>query len=104
MQSAEILWEKLKSRREAILHSLEEGEGLEMEYVSPAGNVILIRDVGYYTDTDDLMFLVGNDADSDEECQIIVPPHSVQIVFRVTKAKAERPEIGFHTNKLPREE
>jgi hypothetical protein len=65
--------------------------------------VILIRDVGHYTDTDDLIFLVGEDADSGEECQVIVPPHAVQIVFRVTK-KAERPEIGFRKDGLPKEE
>ena len=65
--------------------------------------MILIRDVGHYTDTDDLIFLVGEDAASGEECQVIVPPHSVEIVLRVTR-KAERPEIGFHKDRLPKEE
>jgi hypothetical protein len=103
MVGAELLWEKLKARREAILRELGEGEGLEAEYVSPSGIVILIRDIGHYSDNDDLVFLVGNDADTGEVCQIIAPPHAVQIVFRMTQ-RAERPEIGFHKDSLPREE
>ncbi len=103
MVGAELLWEKLKARREAIMRELGEGEGLKAEYVSPAGIVILIRDIGHYSDNDDLVFLVGNDADTDEECQIIAPSHAVQIVFRVTQT-AKSPEIGFHKDSLPRED
>jgi hypothetical protein len=98
----EVLWAKLKARREAILRELGEGQGLEVEYVSPKGAVILIREIGYYSDNDDLVFLVGTDADTDEECQIVAPPYAVQIVFRVTE-KGERREIGFHKDKLPGE-
>jgi hypothetical protein len=101
--SAELLWEKLKARRDGIRHALEDGQGLAAEYLSPTGNVILIRDVGYYTDTDDLIFLVGDDASSGEECQVIALPHAVQIVFRITQ-EAQRPEIGFHKNRLPKED
>ncbi len=102
MVGAELLWEKLKARREAILRELGEGEELEAEYVSPSGIVIRIRDIGHYSDNDDLMFLVGNDVDTDEECQIIAPSHAVQIVFRVTQT-ARHPDIGFHKDRLPRE-
>jgi hypothetical protein len=37
MLSAGTLWEKVKLRREAILQALEDDEGLEAEYLSPAG-------------------------------------------------------------------
>ena len=93
MVSAELLWEKLKARRDEIRQALEDGQGLAAEYLSPAGNVILIRDVGYYTDTDDLIFLVGDDASSGEECQVIALPHAVQIVFRITQ-EVESPRVG----------
>jgi hypothetical protein len=110
MVSAELLWKKLKGRQEAILQELGDGEELEAEYVSPKGSLILIRDVGYYSDNDDLIFLLGNDAASKEECQIIAQPHMLEIVFRVAK-RAERPaerpvplfRIGFHKDSLPRE-
>ena len=59
MVSAELLWEKLKARRDGIRHALADGQGLAAEYLSPTGNVILICDVGYYTDTGDLIFPGG---------------------------------------------
>ncbi len=95
MVSAEVLWEKLKMRQDAISRDLGEDESLQAEYLAPTGQVLLIRDVGYYSGIDDLIFLVGEDVDSGEECQIIAPPHAVQIVFRVAKSASKHQKIGF---------
>ena len=95
MVSAEVLWEKLKTRQDAISRDLGEDEGLQAEYLAPTGQMLFIRDVGYYSDIDDLIFLVGEDAYSGEECQTIAPPHAVQIVFRVSKSASKHRKIGF---------
>jgi hypothetical protein len=65
--------------------------------------VILIRDVGHYSDSDDLVFIVGEHANTREECQVIAQAYMVQVVFRVTQ-NASRPEIGFHRDRLPKED
>ena len=95
MVSAEVLWEKLKMRQDTISRDLGEDESLQAEYLSPTGQLLLIRDVGYYSDIDDLIFLVGEDPDSGEECQTIAPPHAVQIIFRVAKSASKYRKVGF---------
>jgi hypothetical protein len=97
---AQDLRTKLKQREAAILEDLDDNEDLIVEYHSPAGAVIRIRDIAYYQDSDDALVLAGWDLRTGQECQIIAPPLTVHLVFRVIKIKEgeatpERRQIGF---------
>ena len=48
MISAQDLRDKLKKREAAILDDLDDNEVLFVEYHSPAGAVVRIRDIAYY--------------------------------------------------------
>ncbi len=101
--TAEDMYRKIKVRESAILNDLNENEELVVEYLTPTGRVIRIRDVGYYRDTPDLLFLVGNDVSGDE-CQVIAPVQSVQTVFSIITVKDRQPErrrIGFRIEDDP---
>jgi hypothetical protein len=107
MVSGPLLWKKLKARQEALMRDLQDDEGLIAEYVSPAGRVILIREVGYYSDTDALILLVGDDEDTKDECQIIAQPHAVEIVYKVVKKELRKQPIKpirFVVERPPEEE
>ena len=100
MISAEDLRDRLKKREAAILADLDDNEALFVEYHSPAGAVVRIRDIGYYLDSDNALVLAGWDLHTGHECQIIASPLTVQLVFRVVKieedeAILERRPIGF---------
>jgi hypothetical protein len=97
---AEDLRTKLKQREAAILEALDDNEDLIVEYHSPAGAVIRIRAIAYYQDSDDALVLAGWDLHTGHECQIIAPPLTVHLVFRVIKIKEgeaapERGPIGY---------
>jgi hypothetical protein len=95
--SGEDLYRMIKVRESAILDDLDDNEELIAEYLTPTGRIIRIRDVGYYRNIPDLLFLVGNDVSGDE-CQVIAPVQSVQMVFSIITVKDRPPErrpIGF---------
>jgi hypothetical protein len=100
MISAQDLRDKLKKRESAILNDLDENEALFLEYHSPAGAIVQIRDIGYYRDADDALVLAGWDMRTGQECQIIASPLTVQLVFRVVRIEEdegipERRPIGY---------
>jgi len=79
---------------------MDENEALVMEYHSPAGTVVRIRDIGYYQDSDNALVLGGWDRITGDECQIIASPATIHLVFRVIKieedeARLERRQLGF---------
>ena len=91
---------KLKQREAAILADMDENEALVIEYHSPAGTVVRIRDIGYYQDSDNTLVLGGWDRLTGDECQIIASPATIHLVFRVIKieedeARLERRQLGF---------
>lgn len=102
--TAEDLYERVKVREAAILGDLNENEDLLVEYLTPTGRIIRIRDIGYYRDIDDLLLLVGNDLVSGDECQVIAPVQIVQMVFSIITVKdgpPERRRIGFRIEEDP---
>lgn len=95
VSSAENFYKRLRKREAGLNSVLKPDEFMFMELHTPAGEIIHIRDVGYYRDTDTLL-LVGTDI-SGHECQIITTVQGLQIVFRTGKLPEERPRprIGF---------
>jgi hypothetical protein len=99
LPSAESVHTKLRNRDKALRADLKEGETLVFEYHTPAGEVIYVGDVGYYRDQEALIFQ-GYDSQNNL-CQIIVPPHAVQVIFRVVKTPApsqQKKRIGFYVH------
>jgi hypothetical protein len=96
MINAEELWNKLRLREANIRDDLHDNQVLFMEHHTPTGETLLIDQVGYYEDAE-AMFLVGTDARTGEECQVIAPPHTVQVLFRIATVEElpERKSIGF---------
>jgi|SRR5215203_3902488 len=100
MISAQDLRDKLKKREAAILDDLDDNEALFVEYQSPAGAVVRIRDIAYYLDDDNILVLGGWDVRTGHECQIVASPLTVQLVFRVVRIEEGEPvpeqrPIGF---------
>ncbi len=98
LPDAETFRERMKKRESNILSDLDDNEVLIVEYHAPTGMVVRLRDVGYYEDYDDALLLVGVDADTGDECQILASTNAVQMVFRVVKiedGRGDRKRIGF---------
>jgi hypothetical protein len=94
--SAEDVYERIKKRAANIRASLDENEALLAESHAPTGILFLISDADYYAHVDDALLLVGVEAGTEEECQIIAPAAMLQIVFRVVHAdRRPRKQIGF---------
>ena len=95
--SAQDVYERIKKREANLRASLDENAALVVEYHAPTGMTVLVSDVGYYENADDALLLVGVDAGTEHECQIIAPAATLQIVFRVVRADHRRPrkQIGF---------
>lgn len=84
--------------REAGLNNdLAENEVVVMELHTLAGERIQVQDVGYYRDTDTLMFQ-GFDNEGNL-CQIVAKVQSLHVLFRVLTVTenetTERRRIGF---------
>jgi hypothetical protein len=95
----------IRVRESRILDDLNDNQELRVEYLTPTGRIIRIRDVGYYRDVPDLLLLIGNDVSGDE-CQVIAPVQSVQMVFSITTVKDRPPErrrIGFSVEDAPQQ-
>lgn len=95
-ESAEAFHRKLRIRESGLNADLKENEIVVMEVHTLAGEQIRVRDVGYYRDTDALMF-EGFDPD-DNLCQIIAKVQGLQVLFRVLTVSEEEPaprRIGF---------
>ncbi len=98
LPSAESVRERIKKREANILMGLDDNQSLVLEYHVATGMVVQIREVGFYADSDDALLLVGVDADTGEDCQIIAPPNAVQMVFRVVNiedSRGKRKRTGF---------
>jgi hypothetical protein len=95
--SAQDVYERIKRREANLQARLEESAALVVEYHAPTGMIVVVSDIGYYEKADDALLLVGVDAGTEHECQIIVPAATLQIVFRVVRADHRRPRkrIGF---------
>ncbi len=95
-ESAEAFHRKLRIRESGLNADLKENEIVVMEVHTMAGERILVRDVGYYRDTDALMF-EGFDRDNNL-CQIIAKVQGLQVLFRVLTVSEQEPaprRIGF---------
>ncbi len=75
---------------------LRPNETVTMELHTPAGEVIRVRDVGYYRDTDTLVFEGRGTGDS--LCQIIAKVQGLQVMFRVVTLPEDQPRkrVGFN--------
>lgn len=80
--------------RESGLNSnLSENEIVVMELHTLAGERIRVQDVGYYRDTDTLIFQGVDNAGN--LCQIVAKVQGLQVLFRVlTETEVEAPKRG----------
>ncbi len=104
--SAEDFHTKLRMRESALHGALEENETVTMELHTPAGERIRVQDVGYYRDTDTLLFQ-GFDL-ANNLCQILAKVQGLQVLFRVIKVAEDQPparrRIGFYAEESQREQ
>ncbi len=74
-----------------------------MELHTPAGEIIRVQDVGYYRDTDALIFQGFDRANN--LCQIIAKVQGLQVLFRILTISEEDPAqkrpIGFRVLEDP---
>ncbi len=69
-----------------------------MELHTPAGEKIRVQDVGYYRDTDTLIFEGFDQANN--LCQIIAKVQGLQVMFRVITLPEDQPRkrVGFYSD------
>ena len=77
--------------------NLEENQQLQLEYYTPAGELIVIEDVGYWNP--DMILLYGVDQ-RENHCTVVINKQCAQFVLRVVPKSPEKPgrHIGFIPN------
>jgi hypothetical protein len=103
--SGEAFHERLRLREAGLNGNREENEVVILELHTSAGEIIRVRDVGYYRDSDTLLF-DGFDRNGNV-CQVIAKVQGLQVMFRVIKIEdpqrdedpqQERKRIGFYVD------
>lgn len=102
--AAEDFHWKLRMREAALNGDLQPNQVVSTELHTPAGERIRVEGVGYYRDTDTLLF-VGFDL-ANNPCQIVAKVQGLQVVFRVITLPEEQPRkrVGFFLNEVPEQD
>ncbi|PLS83572.1 MAG: hypothetical protein CYG60_21780 [Actinobacteria bacterium] len=102
--AAEDFHRKLRQREAGLNGDLNPGEVVTMELHTAAGERIRVQDVGYYRDTDTLIFQGFDPANN--LCQIIAKVQGLQVMFRVITLPEDQPRkrIGFRVYEEPEQD
>jgi len=84
--TADSFYESLKNNIENDIQCLASDEQLAVYYFTPAGQAIILNDIGYQNPN--LIWLHGFDAEQNSYT-ILIHMSSVQLVLRVTRQQAE---------------